>query len=197
MDASQVYRDLRVLSARPSEAEEEAAPHRLFGYLDGAESCSAARWAEDAKAAIAHHHGSDPQRGRRREGGVPGDLGIEMGVQVDDAGHQGQPIGVKRAQGQLGAVARMLEEGRNCDEVVTQISAVSKAVNTAAFTLISTSLRECLVENLGNGGFKRVRNYAELKSGKYLLSIGNKKSKDAVKLYKAWEHNRELKLFLI
>ncbi len=53
MDASQVYRDLRVLSARPSEAEEAAAPHRLFGYLDGAESCSAARWAEDAKAAIA------------------------------------------------------------------------------------------------------------------------------------------------
>lgn len=53
MDASQVYRDLRVLSARPSQAEEAAAPHRLFGYLDGAESCSAARWASDAKAAIA------------------------------------------------------------------------------------------------------------------------------------------------
>ena len=53
MDASQVYRDLRVLSARPSEAEEAAAPHQLFGYLDGTESCSAARWAADAKAAIA------------------------------------------------------------------------------------------------------------------------------------------------
>jgi tRNA dimethylallyltransferase len=53
MDASQVYRDLRVLSARPSQAEEAAAPHQLFGYLDGTESCSAARWAADAKAAIA------------------------------------------------------------------------------------------------------------------------------------------------
>ncbi len=53
MDASQVYRDLRVLSARPSEAEEAAAPHQLFGYLDGTESCSAARWAADATAAIA------------------------------------------------------------------------------------------------------------------------------------------------
>ena len=53
IDASQVYRDLRVLSARPSEAEEAAAPHQLFGYLDGTESCSAARWAADAKAAIA------------------------------------------------------------------------------------------------------------------------------------------------
>jgi len=57
---------------------------------------------------------------------------------------------IKRAQGQLGAVARMLEEGRNCDEIVTQMSAVSKAVNTAAFTLISTSLKECLLEDKSN-----------------------------------------------
>ena len=57
---------------------------------------------------------------------------------------------VKRAQGQLGAVVRMLEEGRNCEEIVTQMSAVSKAVNTAAFTLISASLKECLVDNKSN-----------------------------------------------
>ena len=53
---------------------------------------------------------------------------------------------VKRAQGQRGAVARMLEDGRNCDEIVIQMSAVSKAINTAAFTLISASLKECIVE---------------------------------------------------
>jgi len=52
-DASQVYRDLRILSARPSEEEEARVPHRLFGYRDGAFPCSAAEWAEDAKAAIA------------------------------------------------------------------------------------------------------------------------------------------------
>ena len=57
---------------------------------------------------------------------------------------------IKRAQGQLGAVARMLEEGRNCEEIVTQMSAVSKAVNTAAFTLISSSLKECLTEGKSN-----------------------------------------------
>lgn len=57
---------------------------------------------------------------------------------------------VKRAQGQLGAVARMLDEGRSCEEIVTQMSAVSKAVNTAAFTLISASLKECLVEGRNN-----------------------------------------------
>ena len=51
-DASQVYRDLRIVSARPIEAEEAEAPHRLFGTVDGATACSAADWAEMAKLAI-------------------------------------------------------------------------------------------------------------------------------------------------
>jgi len=51
---------------------------------------------------------------------------------------------VRRAHGQLGAVVRMLDEGRSCDDIVTQMAAVAKAVNTAAFTLISASLRECI-----------------------------------------------------
>ena len=57
---------------------------------------------------------------------------------------------IKRAQGQLGAVARMLDEGRSCDEIVIQMSAVSKAVNTAAFTLISSSLKECIMDDKSN-----------------------------------------------
>jgi DNA-binding FrmR family transcriptional regulator len=57
---------------------------------------------------------------------------------------------IKRAQGQLGAVARMLEEGRSCDEIVIQMSAVSKAVSTAAFTLISSSLKECIMDDKSN-----------------------------------------------
>ena len=55
-DASQVYADLRILSARPSAQEEARAPHRLFGTLDGAEACSAARWAGEAKREIAAAH---------------------------------------------------------------------------------------------------------------------------------------------
>jgi tRNA dimethylallyltransferase len=51
-DASQVYRDLRVLSARPSPAEEARVPHLLFGHIDGREACSAAHWAAEARAAI-------------------------------------------------------------------------------------------------------------------------------------------------
>lgn len=57
---------------------------------------------------------------------------------------------IKRAQGQLGAIARMLEEGRSCDEIVIQMSAVSKAVHTAAFTLISSSLQECMLDDKRN-----------------------------------------------
>jgi tRNA dimethylallyltransferase len=52
-DSAQVYRDLRIVSARPSEAEEARAPHRLYGYRDGGEICSAAGWAADARGAIA------------------------------------------------------------------------------------------------------------------------------------------------
>ncbi|MBK5265758.1 MAG: tRNA (adenosine(37)-N6)-dimethylallyltransferase MiaA [Alphaproteobacteria bacterium] len=51
-DASQVYADLAILSARPSTEEMTTAPHRLFGTIDGAEICSAARWATDAKREI-------------------------------------------------------------------------------------------------------------------------------------------------
>lgn len=53
---------------------------------------------------------------------------------------------INRAHGQLGAVARMLEEGRACDQIVTQMAAVTKAVNTAAFSLISANLKQCVQE---------------------------------------------------
>ncbi len=55
---------------------------------------------------------------------------------------------IKRAHGQLGAVSRMIDEGRSCEDVVTQMAAVGKAINTAAITLISASLKEC-IENEG------------------------------------------------
>ncbi len=52
-DAMQVYRDLRVLSARPSAAEEARAPHHLFGHVDGSMRYSVGGWARDAAAALA------------------------------------------------------------------------------------------------------------------------------------------------
>jgi tRNA dimethylallyltransferase len=52
-DSMQVYRDLHVVTARPSPADEARAPHRLYGHRDGAEPCSAAAWAREAAAEIA------------------------------------------------------------------------------------------------------------------------------------------------
>ena len=55
-DSAQVYADLQVLSARPSEEEMAGIEHRLFGAWDGSEACSAAAWAARAKAEIADVH---------------------------------------------------------------------------------------------------------------------------------------------
>ncbi len=55
-DAAQVYRDLTILTARPTPAEEARAEHRLFGHIDGADAHSVAAWAADARAAIADTH---------------------------------------------------------------------------------------------------------------------------------------------
>ncbi|MCF3933809.1 tRNA (adenosine(37)-N6)-dimethylallyltransferase MiaA [Acuticoccus sp. M5D2P5] len=52
-DAMQVYRDLAVVTARPSPADEAAVPHTLFGHVDGAEAHSVAAWLSGAEAAIA------------------------------------------------------------------------------------------------------------------------------------------------
>lgn len=51
-DASQVYADLAILSARPSQEEMAGVPHRLFGHIDGSKACTAARWAAEARAEI-------------------------------------------------------------------------------------------------------------------------------------------------
>ncbi len=55
-DSAQVYADLAVLSARPTEDEMAGTEHRLFGAWDGSEACSAAAWANRARAEIADVH---------------------------------------------------------------------------------------------------------------------------------------------
>jgi tRNA dimethylallyltransferase len=52
-DSMQVYRDLRVLTARPTPDEEARAPHRLYGYCDAAVNCSAGSWVADAATVLA------------------------------------------------------------------------------------------------------------------------------------------------
>jgi tRNA dimethylallyltransferase len=52
-DSMQVYRDLRVITARPTVDEEARVPHRLYGHRDAAMNCSVGTWLDDAAAALA------------------------------------------------------------------------------------------------------------------------------------------------
>ena len=56
---------------------------------------------------------------------------------------------LKRAQGQLTGVVRMLEEGRDCEDVVTQLAAVNRALDRAGFAIVAAGLRECLTQEGG------------------------------------------------
>ena len=51
-DAMQVYRDLRILTARPTPEEEKSAPHFLFGHVDASENYSVGRWINDLSAVL-------------------------------------------------------------------------------------------------------------------------------------------------
>jgi tRNA dimethylallyltransferase len=76
-DASQLYADIPLVSAAPGPAELAAVPHRLFGLLDGAVACTAARWAAMARAEI---------EGLWREGRVPilvGGTGLYLRTLLD------------------------------------------------------------------------------------------------------------------
>lgn len=61
-DSMQVYRDLQILTARPTALEEEAAPHRMYGFVDAAVNYSVGRWLADASVEIdaAHRDGRLP-----------------------------------------------------------------------------------------------------------------------------------------
>ena len=51
---------------------------------------------------------------------------------------------LRRAQGQIGGVLRMIEQGRDCKDIVTQLVAVNHALDQAGFAIIASSLKQCL-----------------------------------------------------
>ncbi|MGP4086532.1 metal-sensitive transcriptional regulator [Streptomyces sp. KR55] len=57
---------------------------------------------------------------------------------------------LRRAQGQITGVIKMIEEGRDCEDVVTQLAAASRALDRAGFAIIATGLQQCLTD-VGNG----------------------------------------------
>ena len=54
---------------------------------------------------------------------------------------------LRRVQGQVGGVIRMIEEGRDCADVVTQLAAASRALDRAGFKIIAAGLRQCMVQD--------------------------------------------------
>ncbi|HEU5035840.1 MAG TPA: metal-sensitive transcriptional regulator [Nocardioides sp.] len=52
---------------------------------------------------------------------------------------------LRRAEGQIRGVIAMLEDGRDCADVVTQLAAVSRALDKAGFAIIATNLQQCIV----------------------------------------------------
>ena len=56
---------------------------------------------------------------------------------------------LRRAQGQLGGVIRLIEEGRDCKDVVTQLAAVGRALDRAGFAIVSSGMRQCLARPEG------------------------------------------------
>jgi DNA-binding FrmR family transcriptional regulator len=51
---------------------------------------------------------------------------------------------LRRAQGQLAGVIAMIEDGRDCQDVVTQLAAVSRALDRAGFKIVASGMRQCL-----------------------------------------------------
>jgi DNA-binding FrmR family transcriptional regulator len=58
---------------------------------------------------------------------------------------------LRRAQGQLAGVISMIEQGRDCKDVVTQLAAVSRALDRAGFKIVATGLRECVTGDTADG----------------------------------------------
>jgi len=53
---------------------------------------------------------------------------------------------LRRAEGQIGGIIRMIESGRGCDEVVTQLAAVSRALDRAGFKLVACAMRQSIAD---------------------------------------------------
>jgi DNA-binding FrmR family transcriptional regulator len=67
-------------------------------------------------------------------------------VQVDESATGPVLNRLRRAQGQLAGVIAMIEAGRDCKDVVTQLAAVSRALDRAGFKIIASGMRQCLAE---------------------------------------------------
>lgn len=64
-------------------------------------------------------------------------------MQIEDAVSQEVVNRLRRAQGQIGGIIAMIEEGRNCSDIVTQLAAASRAIDRAGFKIVASGIRQC------------------------------------------------------
>ncbi|MGW4395940.1 metal-sensitive transcriptional regulator [Amycolatopsis nivea] len=62
---------------------------------------------------------------------------------------------LRRAQGQVGGVIQMIDEGRDCRDVITQLAAVSRALDRAGFRLIASGLEQCVADDSAEAAANR------------------------------------------
>lgn len=68
-------------------------------------------------------------------------------MKLDPASTKTAVSRLRRAEGQLGGVIRMLEDGRDCKDIVTQLAAVSRALDKAGFSVVASGLKQCLIQD--------------------------------------------------
>ena len=73
-------------------------------------------------------------------------------VRIDDDERAAVITRLRRAEGQVAGVIRMLEAGRDCRDVVTQLAAASRALDRAGFAIVAGGLRHCLADADGDPG---------------------------------------------
>lgn len=78
---------------------------------------------------------------------------------------------LRRAQGQISGVIKMIEEGRDCEDVVTQLAAASRALDRAGFAIIATGLQQCLTDAEGNPSDGQTTEQMKARLEKLFLSL--------------------------
>ncbi len=139
-DSMQVYRELRVLTARPTDGDEARAPHRLFGALPVTEACSAGRWLAMARAEI------EAARGAGRLPILVGGTGLYLKALTDGlAPVPGIPQGIRsqarRLHARLGGEAFRAELAKVDAEAARRLEAGDSQRLIRAFEVVRATGR--------------------------------------------------------
>ncbi|HSR86251.1 MAG TPA: metal-sensitive transcriptional regulator [Streptosporangiaceae bacterium] len=78
-------------------------------------------------------------------------------MEIDSETMTGVIKRLRRAQGQIGGVIKMIEDGRDCADVVTQLAAASRALDRAGFKIIASGLEQCGVDGEGTADADRAQ----------------------------------------